>query len=218
MTSANVRAMREWTMAVATCAVLVLGCGDDAATMRDPDDAGVRADGAGPRIDAGPGGVDSGPAMGTDAGPMPPRMLAPCGAATCWDASAPLDRCGMAAVDENYMTARYNVHSYATTLHAGTETVISVRQTAGMFAPAIVVSAPDGTTIADGERGLYEGPTTATVELNGRTGGEARVRVATDADVAATVHVTGWTVVDEGFASFLGTDVTYELRITSECP
>jgi hypothetical protein len=144
-------------------------------------------------------------------------MLAPCETATCWDASAPFDRCGMTAVDENYMTARYNVHSYATTLHADTQTVISVRQTAGMLAPALLVTAADGTTISDGERGVYEGPTRATVELDGRTGGEARVRIGTEGDVAATVHVTGWTVVDEGFASFLGTDVTYELRITSEC-
>ena len=205
-------------MLVAACAALVLGCGDDAATMRDSDDSGTRSDGSGAGIDSGPTGTDAGTMMGTDAGPTPPRMVAPCDMATCWDASAPLDRCGMAAVDENYMTARYNVHSYATTLHAGTETVISVRQTAGMFAPAILVTAADGTTISDGERGLYEGPTTASVELSGRSGGEARVRIATDADVAATVHVTAWTVVDEGFASFLGTDVTYELRIASECP
>jgi hypothetical protein len=191
--------------------------GDD--TMRDPGDAGRT-----PPMDSGPGGVDSGPVMGTDAGPMadagpmPPRMLAPCETATCWDASAPLDRCGMASVDENYMTASYNVHSYATTFHAGTTTRVSVRRTAGMFPPAILLTDTAGTTLSDGERGLDEGGVTTTVEASGRGADEAVVRVATDADVSGTVHVTGWTVVDEGFASFLGTDVTYELRIASECP
>lgn len=183
--------------------------------MRDPEDGSALVDSRAPD---GGSGTDAGTMMGTDAGPMPPRMLAPCETATCWDAAAPLDRCGMAAVDENYMTARYNVHSYATTFHAGTETLVSVRRTAGMLGPAIIVTDAAGTTIADGEHGLYEGGVTATVEMNGRTGDEAVVRVASDADVAATVHVTGWTVVDEGFVSFLGTDVTYELRITSVCP
>ncbi len=172
-------------------------------------DTGVPLDDAGPGADA---------AVPSDAGAAPvPVDRAPCTAGRCWATSASPVSCASRAVDEDFASGRYDVHAYATTFHAGTDTRVTLLRTGGTFAPALVVTDRDGTTLSDGAVGAVSASVHVTVEADGRVGDTARVVVRTDHDVLGSVFVTGWTVVDSGFTADLPTDVTYRLTVESLC-
>lgn len=208
--------------AVAIASALLVGaCTSTAGVDFDggaasPDDAQVtRPDAGAARLDAA---VSADASVDPDAAVAPVVVdRAPCADGMCWSTAATPVRCTARAVDENFSSGRYNVHAYATTFYAGTDTRVTLLRTAGTFAPALIVTDAAGVTLSDGARGAAAAGVAVTVEAVGDTGDSARVVVRTDHDIAATVFVTGWGVIDSGFVAPLALDVTYRLTVESIC-
>lgn len=118
---------------------------------------------------------------------------------------------------EDFVTETYNVHAYAIDAHADVPTEISLTRTGGTWQVALVVT--DGNrTLSDGEVGRVEAGLDVSVIASGRSGSEARVTVTSDTDLALTVHVTSWQVIDSDFVSPpIPGDSTYRLRVDHTC-
>jgi len=148
--------------------------------------------------------------------PPEPEQLRPCRNGSCWPTSAIPSRCGETAIDEDFSSGVYNVHAYASTLFGGSDTLVTLTRTAGAWQPAIIVAEGD-LVIYDGRIGLVRDGLDVTGTLDGTEGDTARVRFTTDRKLHVTIHVTGWEVVDSGFADFLPADAVYRLTIETTC-
>lgn len=149
--------------------------------------------------------------------PPTPQDLGPCDAGTCWDTSIAPTACRDDAIDENFSSGNYNVHRYATTLPAHTDTVITLASTAGTWAPALVIADRDGLVLSDGEITRIESGLTVTLHNTGRSSANARITLRSDTPRPIDVFVTGWSVIDSNFVDFLTTNATYTLTVESLC-
>lgn len=147
-----------------------------------------------------------------------PEQLDPCAdEQICWDTSLFVSACGYAAHEEDFSSGNYNVHRYASRLWGGTETTITVANENGAWAPAIIVAKLDGEVIYDGEIGLVSQTLTAEMLSDGRDGGAAQVRIASEIDTDVDVFVTSWETRDSSFSAPITTDAIYLIDIDNDC-
>lgn len=123
----------------------------------------------------------------------------------------------MASFDENYGTGLYNVHQVSVFARAGVAVELLLARKAGAWQPAVIIHDSDGITLYDGEVGLVDATITVTAINSGRDGALAKVRVLAQSDTQLAVFLTGWQVVDGGFATALPTDATYTFTVDTDC-
>lgn len=189
------------------------GAADDGAATGSPDAGG--SDAQWPAADAGADAPADGAAA--DAAPAPtPRE--PCGVGQCWSAPAIGGLCGLSTVNENFATGKYDVHGYALAVPGAVTADLTVTVTGGAWDPALIVLAQDETTLYDGEVGVPGDDPQVTPVQSGHAGGSARVQLTPKSDLPVEVFVTGWSVVDGGFAPALPPDAEYSLTALLDCP
>ena len=139
------------------------------------------------------------------------------GPASVWAQTASLHRCGTWSLSENYSTGRFNVHRYRVDLPAGGPVQLRFARSAGVWQPAILVNDVGGAPISTGEATAEHAVVHATIDASGREGDAAAVTLQADAPTAVTVYVTGWSVVDGGFRTYLPRTARYALSMEQAC-
>ncbi len=140
------------------------------------------------------------------------------GTANVWGPSAALHRCRDWSIAENYSTGRFNVHRYRVDLPGGGPVVVRFARTAGTWQPAILVHDLAGAPIVTADGPADHAAVHATVEADGRAGAAASLTLEADTAATVQVYVTGWSVVDGGFATVLPRTARYTLSMSHECP
>ncbi len=200
-------------LAVAAFVTGACGAAEDAAGP-STNDASSSDSGAGDAVVDAP--ATDGSADATLGPPPTPRD--PCAVGQCWSAPPLGGVCGASALTEDFSTGNYNVHDYPLTVVAGVTADVTLTATAGTWDPALIVLAKDGTTLYDGEIALAGSDPQVTPMSSGKNGGNAHLRVTPKTDASVDVFVTGWSVIDGGFAPALPTDATYSLSALLDCP
>ncbi len=136
----------------------------------------------------------------------------PCWVASCWNPEVTMPRDGRWGIAEDFSTGHFSVHRYWVDLHAGSLT-IGVERMAGWMAPAVIVTDRAGRVIYGGEVGALHPDVTAVTALSGRGGRYAELTFDASRDTAALVYLTGWSVVDDGFESYLSRTTDYRMVI-----
>lgn len=184
---------------------------DESSTGSDPD-PDPDSTGTTPSPDLG------GPPPPPPPPPDPPMPLEPCELGACWSTLTFSSYCGSTAITENFSSGAYNVHQFALRVRAGIPAELTVLRTNGDLDPAFVIHDDAGETVYDGELGIVREDLVVEAIDTGDGSDTAVVRIMPEADLALTVFLTGWSVVDGGFAPPIPTDVTYELEVFQECP
>ncbi len=193
-------------------------------TIGDPIDSGTSVDAPSrDASDAGESGLSipdaASDASAPDGRPVQLSQRMPCATSACWLGTRMLGACGSVTVPEDFSTGRYAVHRYALTVTAGARVAVTVDSTGGTWSPALIVLAPSGATIYDGERGATGGDVIVEPTASGRGGATASVFVTARVDALVHVFVTSWSVVDSGFTgSAPPMDARYTLRTMGNCP
>ena len=143
--------------------------------------------------------------------------LWPCAVSSCWNPKAELANCGTVALEEDFSSGKFNVHRYWVSLPAGGPITVRLERTAGVWAPALLISDQAGAVIAAGD-GVSLHPDVAVLSaIVGKTGTLAQVQVQATKDINAFVYVASWGVLDSGFAAKLPTTATYQLSLAQLC-
>lgn len=170
--------------------------------------------------DATTGGETSGATTGgadrcdPDASPID---VDPCGPASCWSTLTFSAICGPTALTEDFGSGAYNVHHFTLALRAGVPSRITFTRTGGDFAPALIIRDTMGNTLFDGETGACSDALEVDVLATGVDGDEASVELSAAADLGLDLFLSGWHVVDGGFAPAMPTDATYAFEIDNTC-
>lgn len=141
----------------------------------------------------------------------------PCTTASCWEPTLSIPACTSASAPEDFSSGRYTVHRYAATLPSGAPVTMRLRRVAGGFEPAMIITDAAGALIWGGDAASLYAGVTVSAAVSGRGASEASVTLVASAPLDVRVHVTGWSVVDAGFAASLPTDVRYALDSTQTC-
>lgn len=139
------------------------------------------------------------------------------GAASVWGLSAALHRCREWSLAENYSTGRFNVHRFRVELPAGGPVTVRFARTAGVWEPAILVSDVAGAPIVTAAGPTAHATVTATVDASGRGSDAAALTLQAATATTVQVYVTGWSVIDGGYATFLPRTAKYLLSMAHEC-
>ncbi len=145
------------------------------------------------------------------------ETLWPCWAASCWDPTAALSRCGSWDQDEDFSSGAYSLHRYWADLPAGGATTIRFTRTAGSFAPAMVITDRTGRLVYGGETTSVHPDVQATTIADGRQGTYAEVVLEGSRDLGLLVYATGWQVLDAGFEGSMPTSSRYRLSMEHSC-
>ena len=143
-------------------------------------------------------------------------QLWPCGAGACWNPTADLSPCGAETIEESFSSGLYGAHRYWTTLHEGSNRIV-LERSAGSFSPALLVTDRAGALLYGSKEGSVRSGVTATDVVSGRGWDSAEVTLDMARTTDVLVYVTGWAVVDEGFAGRMPTTARYRLILTHEC-
>jgi len=74
---------------------------------------------------------------------------------SCWAALTFSGYCGSTAIAENFSSGAFNVHEFSLSVRADTTATLTMTRTGGSFDPAIVIHDELGTTVYDGELGIW---------------------------------------------------------------
>ncbi len=143
--------------------------------------------------------------------------LWPCAVATCWNPTATFSTCGAWIMDEDFSSGAYSVHRYGAFIPTGGPVTLRLERTDGTFQPALVVADRAGRVISGGEAAALHPTVTAPSAVDGRTGAFASVTLEASAATDVYVYVTGWSILDAGFAGSLPTSVRYRFSATHDC-
>jgi hypothetical protein len=143
--------------------------------------------------------------------------LWPCAVASCWNPEISLNVCDLFSMDEDFSSGAFSVHRYWTTIPEGGPVTVRLERTAGTFAPALVVADRAGVLVSGGDPAPLHDVVTVTDAVSGRSGAEASVTLEASATTDVFVYVTGWEILDAGFAGGLPTSVRYRLSATQDC-
>jgi len=125
--------------------------------------------------------------------------------------------CGTSSFSEDFVTNRYNVHSFTVSVHADVAVDVTLRRTGRTWDPALVLHDASGATVYDGERGLMEASLVVTSVDSGRGSDVATVHVESTGDIELTGFLMGWHVIDGAFMPRMPTDATYTLSVAADC-
>lgn len=139
------------------------------------------------------------------------------GPANVWAQTASLHRCGEWSKAENYSSGRFNVHRYRVDLPAGGPVEVRFARTAGVWQPAVLVHDLAGAPIATGDNIAEHARVHATIAASGREGDAAAVTLQADIATTVSVYVTGWSVIDGTFATYLPRTARYSLSMQQAC-
>lgn len=139
------------------------------------------------------------------------------GPANVWSQSAALFRCADWSLSENYSTGRFNVHRFRVELPSGGPVQVRFARTAGTWEPAILVHDLAGAPIVTAAGAVEHAAVRATVDANGRGADASTLTLEADTATTVLLYVTGWSVVDAGFATYLPRTARYTLAIAQEC-
>ena len=146
-----------------------------------------------------------------------PESLNPCKVGQCWSAPSLGGFCGAETVNEDYSSGKYNVHQYALSPKPNVDVELSLQTTAGGMKPALVIRDGTGVTVYDG----LTGGTTAALKVSpiasGKNGKPAKVGLNAAKAMKLQIYITGWSVIDGGFAPKLSKSVKYALKVSSDC-
>ncbi|MCA9636812.1 MAG: hypothetical protein KC420_12365 [Myxococcales bacterium] len=146
-----------------------------------------------------------------------PIDVDPCGPASCWSTLTFSAICGPTALAEDYASGAYNVHHFVFSLHAGVPARITFTRTGGDFDPALIIRDAMGDTLFDGEAGVCSDELKVEVLATGVDGDTASVELSATSDRMLDLFLSGWHVVDGGFAPAMPTDATYTFEIDNLC-
>lgn len=208
----------------------VTGSTADGSATQDPTEASSGTSGGGTSgtsgtsstsgtSDATTGGDTTGTTTGApacDPGATP-TPLDPCGPASCWSTLTFSGICGPTDVDEDFSSGNYNVHRFELSTRAGVPVTLTLARTGGDFDPALIVHDELGATVYDGQLGVCEAGLTVEALSSGQDSDTASVRLVPASDMRLTLFLTGWHVVDGGFAPAMPLDATYTFRVDNDC-
>ena len=144
-----------------------------------------------------------------------PLEVDPCGPASCWSALTFSAICGPTTIAENYASGAFNVHAFTLAVRAEVTTRITFSRTGGEFDPALIIRDSMGETLFDGEVGACgEGLAVVVIDAGEDT---VSVELTSATDRELGIFLTGWQVVDGGFAPAMPTDATYIFEIDNLC-
>jgi hypothetical protein len=202
--------------------LLIGGCAGDAIVQDAPDASVKAADGMPAPLDLGLA-ADAPSSDGVappDGAPPPPKpsSVAPCKTGRCWSATALSGLCGASIVNEDFSSGKYNVRTYALSPKVGVKVDLKLAATSGSWKPALILHDAAGATVYDGELGLTSAALSVQPVASGKAGSPAKLRLTAHKQAALLVHVSGWSVIQGGFAPSLPTTAKYQLTVTSGCP
>jgi hypothetical protein len=145
------------------------------------------------------------------------EALWPCAVASCWNPSESLTTCGTWTKDEDFSSGAYSVHRYWTTLPSGGPITLRLERTAGTFSPALIVADRTGHVIYGGEDASLYPDVAVSGAVDGRGAGAAEATLTPARDVDVYIYVTGWEILDAGFAGSLSTSTRYRLSAVQDC-
>lgn len=155
-------------------------------------------------------------APGCDPGAMP-TQLEPCGPGSCWSTLTFSGICGPTDIDEDFSSGAYNVHRFGLSVRAGVPVTLTLTRTGGEFDPALIIQDEQGATVYDGELGVCQAGLVVEALSTGSDSDTASVRLQPAVDMKLAVFLTGWHVVDGGFAPPMPLDATYAFRVDNDC-
>ena len=217
---------RDQVPGLAVLGVLLLAACSGQLQESQPDSAAppVR-DGAGPPPPSD-GAVDRPPADSAADGASPdaavpppkkPRSLTPCKAGKCWSASTLGSLCGVTSFAEDFSSGKYNVHRFSLSPKPKVKVELTLQPTAGSWKPALIIHDAKGVTVYDGELGLSTTELDVQPLASGKGSGSARVRLLAQQQMALQLYLTGWSVVQSKFVSFLPKSARYTLGVSTGC-
>lgn len=137
--------------------------------------------------------------------------------ARVWRQNAVVPACRSWSIPENFSTGRFNAHRYRLALPAGGPVTLELARSAGVWQPALVVYDAAGQLAYDGSEPQFSATVTALAGESGREGPSASVALEVSAPSSVDVYVTGWSVADSGYTSYLPRDSRYTLGASQSC-
>ncbi|MCA9522618.1 MAG: hypothetical protein KC609_16690 [Myxococcales bacterium] len=147
----------------------------------------------------------------------PPQQYTPCSVGTCWSSLSFSAACGPATLDENYSSGKYNVHVFSVFAKADVDVEVTLKRTAGVWNPALIVQDAQGLTLGDGELGVLSAAIVVEVLESGRDSDLARVKLRATSDVTLKILLTSWQAIDSGFVDPLPKEATYTFGLVKDC-